>query len=82
MDKSSLFQGTHVDTACYGVSGGQYTAPPARVRGRPACMPRRERDALGVRPNGFTGLWQDRYFVRGVERPEMRYAGAFGTGPR
>ncbi len=82
MDKSSLYQGTHVDTACYGVAGGQYSAPMGRRRGFPPAMPARERDSRiangDPRPNGFTGLWGDRYFVRGVERPEMRSMGAFG----
>lgn len=65
-----------------GVSGGMYTAPAGRRRGYPSSMPRAQRDALIAderpRPNGFTGLWGDRYYVRGVERPEMRNAGAFG----
>jgi hypothetical protein len=76
------YQSTHVDTSGMGVSGGMYTAPAGRRRGYPPSMTCAQRDALimtgGPRPNGFTGLWGDRYYVRGVERPEMRNAGAFG----
>lgn len=81
-EKCSLYQSTHVDTSGMGVSGGMYAAPHGRQRGCPPAMSRRERDALiangDPRPNRFTGLWGDRYFIHGVERPEMRNAGAHG----
>lgn len=78
-----LFQGTHPDTSCFGVSGGVDSAPRGRKAVRGYCPTRAERDALiasGVRlPAGFTGVWGDGYFVRGVRNDRARYAGAFGT---
>lgn len=81
MSESRLNQGTHPDTACYGVSGGVDFAPRGRRALRGVCPSRVERDALiasGVRmPAGFTGLWGGAYYVRGVQREDMRFAGAF-----
>jgi hypothetical protein len=61
---------SHVDTAAYGVSGGQYSAPAGRARG-PRPMTRAEvawAQAEGRdMPARFTGRWGGRYFYRGRE---------------
>lgn len=82
MKPERFFQGTHPDTACYGVSGGVDFAPRGRKAVRGYCPSRAERDALiasGMTrpPAGFTGDWKGTYYVRG--REANRYAGAFGT---
>lgn len=81
MSESRLNQGTHPDTACYGVSGGVDFAPRGRRALRGYCPSRAERDALiasGARmPAGFTGDWRGTYYVRGAEAD--RNAGAFGA---
>ena len=82
MNESRLYQGTHPDTSCYGVSGGVDSAPRGRRAVRGYCPSRAEVAAMiasGVTrpPAGFTGDWQGTYYVRGKEA--NRYAGAFGT---